>query len=340
MTDIYKKLYETLTRGDEAVLTTTLSAGGIEKSLTQENMTEAIADQKPGSLLFFKDDDRTVLVEQFSPRPRLIVFGGGHISLALAPMAAMMDFDLIIYDDRPSFSSPFRFPMADRTICDSFEAVPQNLTFMSTDYVVITTRGHRHDEDCLRHVLSGTEPFYTGMIGSKRRVAIIKKQLLEQKYDQEKLDHLCSPIGLNIGALTPPEIAISILAQIIQKRREGEQGKDLGKLESFADMQLLRFLAGHRDMDLALATVLTTKGSTPRRAGAKMAVFFDGRTLGSIGGGCSEAAVITQARSVIGTGNYLMTKVDLTDSAEEDGMVCGGYMEVLIEDLKASPQLS
>jgi xanthine dehydrogenase accessory factor len=275
------------------------------------------------------------MTEPFSPRPRLVVFGGGHITLALAPMAAMMDFELVIYDDRPAFSSPARFPMADRTICDSFETIGANLAFTPRDYVVITTRGHRHDEDCLKYVLEGPEPFYTGMIGSRRRVAIVKRQFLDNNFDQRRIEGLNSPIGLAIGAVTPPEIAVSILAQIIQKRRENEARRGRGELEVFADMSLLRFLASPRDTKLALVTVVGSKGSTPRRAGAKMAVFFDGRTMGSIGGGCSEAAVITKAREVIGTGGYELATVDLTDTAEEDGMVCGGHMEVLIECLGA-----
>jgi xanthine dehydrogenase accessory factor len=252
-------------------------------------------------------------------------------------MAAMMDFELIIYDDRPAFSSPSRFPMADQVICDSFEAIGQNLVFNEKDYVVIVTRGHRHDEDCLKYVLSGQEPHYTGMIGSKRRVAIVKKLLLNDGFDPQKLERLDSPIGLHIGAVTPPEIAVSILGKITQVRREKVNRNNQETMEVFADLTLLKFLAQPKTEALALATVVSTKGSTPRRAGAKMAIHFDGRTVGSIGGGCSEADVITKARTIIETGGYEIIKVDMTDSAEEDGMVCGGTMRVLVERLEADP---
>jgi xanthine dehydrogenase accessory factor len=330
VTDVFEELYLTLTSGSGATLITSLSDSGIERRLTKGD---------PGTLVgpaLTREGWGLTLSEPFCPRPRLIVFGGGHVTMALAPMAAMMDFELIIYDDRPSFSSPARFPMADRAICDSFESIGANLAFTERDYVVIVTRGHRHDEDCLKTVLDGPEPFYTGMVGSRRRVAIVKKRLAAEGRDPGRLERLDSPIGLAIGAITPAELAISILGGIVQKRRENQRRPGHVVLEAFADMDLLRFLSGPRPEDLALVTVVTSSGSTPRRAGAKMAVHFDGRIVGSIGGGCSEAAVITKARAIASSGGYELAAVDLTDSAEEDGMVCGGSMEVLIERLPAS----
>jgi xanthine dehydrogenase accessory factor len=335
LTDPFMALLRSLNSGQEAVLTTTLTKAGIERRL-EPGAGPIDPDLKPYSMTLTTTADRTVMTELFSPRPRMVVFGGGHISLALAPMAAAMNFELIIYDDRPSFSSPARFPQADRTICDSFESVGRNLSLTGADYAVIVTRGHRHDEECLRFVLGGPEPRYTGMIGSRRRVAIVRRQMAEEGHDKARLEALRSPIGLPIGAVTPPEIAVSIMAEIIKRKRENDQGGERCELEGALDMALLRFLAGPRREDMALVTVLSTKGSTPRRAGAKMAVHFDGRTVGSVGGGCSEAAVIGKARSLIGTGGHELTEVDLTDSAEEDGMVCGGLMEILIEDLKAN----
>jgi xanthine dehydrogenase accessory factor len=345
VTNIFKKLYESLSGGAEAVLVTLYGPKGLARYLNPraedlkdlgldlKDLGLEESDFKPESLRLYQNQGALVLMEPFSPKPRLIVFGGGHLSLALAPMAALMDFELIIYDDRPSFSSPSRFPMADQVICDSFEAIEKNLLFNQKDYVVIVTRGHRHDEDCLKCVLKGQEPHYTGMIGSKRRVAIVKKLLLNQGYDPQKLERLDSPIGLAIGAVTPPEIAVAILAKITQVRREKVNRKNQETMEVFADLNLLKFLAQPRAEPLALATVVSTIGSTPRRAGAKMAIHFDGRTVGSIGGGCSEAEVIMKARSIMESQAYQIIQVDMTDSAEEDGMVCGGTMRVLIEPL-------
>jgi xanthine dehydrogenase accessory factor len=139
---------------------------------------------------------------------------------------------------------------------------------------------------------------------------------------------LHSPIGLAIGALTPEEISVSILAEIVRERRLGVHGSTG---ECYADYELIGLLARDDCEEAAVVTVLSADGSTPREAGAKMAVFRDGRTAGSIGGGCAEADVIRDAIDVIDTGGFRLKTIDMTDSAEEDGMVCGGRMEVLIE---------
>ncbi|MDR0621602.1 MAG: XdhC family protein [Deltaproteobacteria bacterium] len=337
MGDVFSELRDVLSSGHEAVLTERLTGEGIERTLTPGPFSPDSDFSRLGAPELSPKGTGLELRERYVPMPRLIVFGGGHVSLALAQMATMIDFRLIIYDDRPTFSSPARFPMAERTILDSFENIARNLTFGDRDYAVILTRGHRHDEDCLKAVLAGPDPFYLGMIGSKRRVAIVKKRLIDEGADPERLKRLRSPCGLDIGAITPAEIGLSILAEIIQERRQGEKNQGRDRQEVFCDMTLLSFLAGPRSEDLALATVLSTKGSTPRRAGAKMAVRFDGRTVGSIGGGCSEAEIITKARRLVGLkAGYELATVDMTDTAEEDGMVCGGIMEVLIESLPAN----
>jgi xanthine dehydrogenase accessory factor len=332
---IYKQLYSALLAGQQATLVTTLGERSTKKSLYLDSVAQEFTQTSkfmPNSLRL--DQGLTSqIMEIFTPKPRLIVFGGGHIASALAPLATALDFDLVIYDDRPTYSSPARFPMARQTICQSFLEVDKYLTIRSSDYVVIATRGHRHDEDCLRFVLTGVEPFYQGMIGSKRRVAIVRKEMLNENFLASRLEKLHSPIGLPIGAVTPAEIAISILAEIVQQRCATEREKGRGSLEAFPDMNLLHYLASERPESAALLTVIATQGSTPRKAGAQMASFFDNRTIGSIGGGCAEAGLMGQARSIIGSGSYVIERIDLTDSAEEDGMVCGGWMEVLIDDL-------
>ena len=157
--------------------------------------------------------------------------------------------------------------------------------------------------------------------------------LREEGYDQERLAGICTPIGLNIGAVTPGEIAISILAEVIAHKRLPEYG-DLSRycIDSDLELSTLEYLAENREPK-AIVTVIETKGSTPRGTGAKMAVSPLGQVTGSIGGGCSEAAVIRDAIAIIGTGRYKLMDIDLTgEVAESDGMVCGGTMKVLIED--------
>ena len=202
--------------------------------------------------------------------------------------------------------------------------------------MVIITRGHRHDQACLKKLLPGTEPYYTGMIGSRRRVAAVKDELIEQGYNAERLQRVHSPIGLSIGAVTPEEIAVSISAELIsckRLKREDLPGEARYTNRSDVDISVLRALAAEKDKPKSIVTVISSKGSVPRGAGAKMLVYPDGRIAGSIGGGCSEAAVISDARQIIGTGEFLLKTVDMTgDAAESEGMVCGGIMQVLIED--------
>jgi xanthine dehydrogenase accessory factor len=221
------------------------------------------------------------------------------------------------------------------TFCDSFDSIGLHLTVAPNDLLVIVTRGHKHDLECLDFALAGEEPFYLGMIGSRRRVAIIRQNLKSRGVDPERLARVHAPIGLDIGAVTPEEIALSILAETVQVRRFRERDRGLGRQEDYADLSLVGWLAeeGPPPEGAALVTVSRTSGSTPRKAGAKMAVMFDGRIVGSIGGGCAEAGVIAAARELIGRGGHSVMTVDLTDRAEEDGMVCGGSMDLLLEDL-------
>jgi xanthine dehydrogenase accessory factor len=157
--------------------------------------------------------------------------------------------------------------------------------------------------------------------------------LKEEGFDTDRLGKICTPIGLDIGAITPAEIAVSILSEVIAWKRMPEHGAP-GRCCADSDLELstLQYLAENHDPK-AIVTVIETKGSTPRGAGAKMAVSPLGKVTGSIGGGCSEAAVIHDAVRIIGTGRYKIVEIDLTgEVAESDGMVCGGTMKVLVED--------
>ena len=157
--------------------------------------------------------------------------------------------------------------------------------------------------------------------------------LKEEGFDEERLQAICTPIGLPIGAVTPAEIAISILSEVVAYKRLPEHG-DPGRCCADSDLELetLEYLAENTEPK-AVVTVIETKGSTPRGTGAKMAVSPLGKVTGSIGGGCSEAAVIQAAVRIIGTGRYKIVDIDLTgEVAESDGMVCGGTMKVLVED--------
>jgi xanthine dehydrogenase accessory factor len=280
-------------------------------------------------------DDKRTMIERYAPNPRLVVLGAGHIALPLSGMGASLGFQVLVFDDRPSFANQACFPDAKTVICDSFDKVTERIPINRNDYVIIITRGHRHDGQCLRSILEGEFPRYVGMIGSRRRVAIVKKQLEEETGEAGKLALVHAPIGLDIGAVTPGEIAVSILAEVIRERRLGSVDMGGGAPAPLRfispDMELLTWLAANSGEQIALATVVKAEGSTPRETGAKMAILPHGQTIGSIGGGCAEAEVIRKAIDIIQYGGHCLIDIDLTDTAEEDGMVCGGVMKVLLE---------
>ena len=272
-------------------------------------------------------------IRQLIPRERLIILGAGHIARSLCEMAVMLDFEVTVVDDRRSFANSERFPDAANVICEGFIKAIGELGIRSTDYVCVVTRGHRWDGDCLREIFRGDQPSYLGMIGSRRRVAGLFELLKEEGFAQELIESVHAPIGIKINALTPAEIALSICAEMVAHRRSNEIRESDEVLEQKnIDNTVLDFLA-HAPGKKAVMMVLESGGSTPVKTGAMMAVDFIGNTYGTIGGGCSEAAVIGKARTIMGTGGWTVADVDMSnDVAAEEGMVCGGHMRVLIED--------
>jgi xanthine dehydrogenase accessory factor len=162
-----------------------------------------------------------LLFEISRPPLELIVCGGGHVGQAVAKAGALIDFKITVIDDRPEFSSREKFP--DPGVClitGDFTEALRSLKITQASHVVIVTRGHRHDEICLREVIEKPAR-YIGMIGSRRRSTTIREHLRREGVGAEHLRRVHSPIGLDIGAITPEEIAIAILGEIILARRGG-----------------------------------------------------------------------------------------------------------------------
>lgn len=151
------------------------------------------------------------------------IFGGGHVSQALVPLLAAAGFRPAVWDDRPEFVSPDRFPQAERLFCGPFEEVSSRLSVTADDDVVIMTRGHQADYTVLAQLLrSGAR--YLGCIGSRRKLALCRERLLAEGFTEEEYRRLHAPIGLNIGAETPAEIAVSVAAELIAVRAGVEPG--------------------------------------------------------------------------------------------------------------------
>ena len=165
-----------------------------------------------------------------------------------------------------------------------------------------------------RQVLGGTEPLYLGMIGSRRRGIELLKLLGEEGFEKELLNRIHTPIGIPINALTIQEIAISIVAELIQCRRRETSRRSKSRIltNEEIDLELLRFLA-EDTRPKAVLIVYETGGSTPVKSGAYMAVTEEMQTKGSIGGGCSESAVLHEARKLIGTGESRTVTIDMSN---------------------------
>ena len=165
----------------------------------------------------------SVYLEVVESKPVFLVVGAGHIGRSLAKLADFLDFHVAVLDDREDFANEEQLPEADEVICDDYEAAIDRFPIDANTTVVMVTRGHKQDELALRRCL-GRGAGYLGMIGSKRRTATVLQHLAEEGFEQEELAKVRTPIGLDIGAETPEEIAISIMAEVIQRRRGGAGG--------------------------------------------------------------------------------------------------------------------
>ena len=172
-----------------------------------------------------------VLVEPVIPKPLLIIAGGGHIGQALALQASLVGFDITVRDDRHEFTEPALYPEGTTTSCND---IPQEIAALSVGddtYVVLVTRGHKLDAETLEACIHSSVA-YVGMIGSTRKVALIRKNFTESGIaTAEQFDRVFTPIGLDIGAVTVPEIAASITAELIAVRRKGIAHKNSMKTE-------------------------------------------------------------------------------------------------------------
>jgi len=177
---------------------------------------------KPGLVTLPLNEDKQVqfFIDPGVLNPEILILGGGHIALPLVKIASLLGFKVIVVDDRSDFANTSRFPEADQVICDSFEQALASLDIGPGTYTVIVTRGHEHDMNCLKMVIERSAA-YIGMIGSRKKVKAVMNHLAEEGTPPDKLAAVFSPIGLDIGAETPEEIAVSIMAEVINTYRGG-----------------------------------------------------------------------------------------------------------------------
>ena len=287
-----------------------------EKKITIEPTHNDTLYQRVVAELIKAEMDASIVKEEwFQTQPDLLICGGGHVSCELVKMAACLDFKVKVMDDREEFANPDRFPLADEVICDSFANLEQYL--LKDGYYAVVTRGHKDDLNCVRTILK--HPYqYLGMIGSKSKIKTTYENLKKEGVTQKELDTIYAPIGLNIGARTPAEIAVSILGEIIQVKN--------ARSTSFVS----RKLANIRERG-TLCIIIEKTGSSPRGEGSMMFV-TDTATIDTIGGGAVEYAAIEDARA--NKGSVFIKEYCLSNrTAQNLGMICGGENKVLFVPL-------
>ena len=178
---------------------------------------------KPAQLLKVPGSEYPVFLEWLKAHGTTFIFGAGHVGVCVAHLAAYVKFNVVVLDDREEFTAPERLPDAHRIVTvDSFHNAFSDLAVDEDSYLVIVTRGHAHDKTVLAQALR-TNAGYIGMIGSRRKTKLILEALLRDGFSREKLQRVHAPIGLSIGGETPEEIAVSIIAEMIQIRSEKDR---------------------------------------------------------------------------------------------------------------------
>ncbi len=197
--------------------------GDLEQTLLRE-ASERLSDEHSRlvSVETASGGQADVFFEVMPSPPKLIVVGAGHIAVPLVKIAKLMDYHVVVIDDRILFANRERFPDADEVIVGDMAETVKALDITPTTYVVLITRGHKYDEPCLRELLDRPAK-YIGMIGSKRRIKACFERFKEEEYVSEELiSRVYAPIGLDIATETPEEIALGILGEIIKVRRGGK----------------------------------------------------------------------------------------------------------------------
>ena len=218
---------------DDGTIAGTIGGGCVEAEVWQA-AREVMASEKPRTLSFDLNQDPKydtglvcggtldIFIEPILPTPLLYIFGAGHVGHELSKAAGRAGFDVIVVDDRDAYANAERFPEAKQVIAEDFDQALAGITPNESAYIVIVTRGHRDDMRVLRWAVQ-TDAKYIGMVGSRRKAITVFRELTNEGLKPELFERVHSPVGLDIGAITPEEIAISIVAELIGIRRGVER---------------------------------------------------------------------------------------------------------------------
>lgn len=270
-----------------------------------------------------------VFAELLGNEKKMVICGAGHVSMPVIQIAKMMGFRVTAIDDRMQFAQNALDHGADEGICSGFEEALADIPGDSDTFFIIVTRGHLSDTECLLSIVKKPHA-YVGMIGSRRKVGMVKQLLADNGIPQDVIDSVHTPIGLDIGAETPEEIAVAIMAEIIEVKNRTRKSTSI-------PAEIMKALLSDERGPAVLATIVSKKGSSPRSAGSRMLIAEDGRLIETIGGGLAEARVIEKAAEMLeanknGPVRPVLMHVDMTGKQVlDEGMICGGAIEVLLE---------
>ena len=295
-----------------------LPEGNLERRTDITTGHEAI--YKDGKLLFSDSDDAVLkpdLTESIVAEPHLVLFGSGHVGKALYDLAVLQDMKVTVFDPRSELLTQDRFPKATRIVGEYEEILSKDYEDFHAPYYCIFTHGHLHDEQCLLYALRHPHA-YIGMIGSKAKVAHCMEIVRESGITDDMLTKLHTPIGLSINAVTPQEIAISIMAQIVSVFRTDKNAVTI-------DADIVRKAAAERGI---MARIIKKDGSSPRSVGSMIFV-TENDFIGTVGGGAVERIAIDRSRELLKKNERPLVEHYSLKPTEPLNMTCGGENTIM-----------
>ena len=334
-----KELFRILEKDSDAlhrVMATVLEPGKASKTLIygyeikycsgndqffRQNLDEIVDIRETG---VYTIGGKELYCEVLEELPELIVCGAGHVGAACIRAASYLDMHITCIDDREDYAELARRMGADTVICGDYSAELKKIKGGENVYFLCMTRTHVLDELCLEQILLKPHA-YIGMLGASGKIRKIRSDLVEKGYSGELFDTVHSPVGLDISANTPEEIAIAVMAEIISV-------KNTGKIITNAfDHEQLDAIASDTGNPLLL-TVIRKHLTAPRDPGTKMVVMSSGEKWGTIGGGAAEAEALKIAREHMDDPGFVTEIVRVGDiETADNGMICGGVVDVLFE---------
>ena len=280
-----------------------------------------------GTAMDWDEDGGFLFLENAEKEDRIVICGAGYVGHALAKLSVFAGIRTIVLEDREYFAELAKKSGAHEVICLPFDEAVRSLNDEKNTAYVVMTRGHAYDQKCLMEIAK-KESYYTGMMGSRTRAAMMREELEKAGIDREWTKKLHAPIGLKIGAQTPEEIAVSVMAEILQERSKAGCSMKTG-YEVFRHA-LENMQEGER---FVLSTILERRGSAPRKEGTHFIVSESGNCFGTIGGGKLEADIVRASQEMMKQGeDWRIEESDLNNrDAADEGLVCGGHVKVLME---------